>query len=194
MVKTAIPGTEWLRIKTTEGNIFYTHKGRKESVWGVPEEIKDAVDALIKKEEAEAQARAEEAARVVASTKERAVKRKAEANMPMEEVIVKKAKVGDEEDESNGGDGDESESDEEEEDSDEEEWQKEAAAQLAAEAEEEKKRQEEEKQRLEKEEETRKAAEAEALKNKPLVMPERVDLSLDEAKALFKVSQPKVSF
>jgi transcription elongation regulator 1 len=187
MVKTPIPGTEWLRVKTTEGNTFYTHKGRKESVWTVPEEIKDAVSAL-DEEERNAAAQAEEAAilaqqeveRVKAAAKESIGKRKAEA-IPVEEVIIsKKAKVEDEEDEE-----DEDEEDEEDE-SEEEDWQREAAAQLAAEAEEEKKRQEEEQIRAE-EAKAREAAEAEVQKTKPLNMPDRVDLSIDEAKALFKV-------
>lgn len=193
-MKTPIPGTEWLRIKTTQGNIFYSHKGRKESVWTVPEELKDALAALEQKEEeerqtrvkAEEEKRAEEAReleRVKAAVKESAGKRKAEA-VPVEEVVIsKKAKV----EEGDSEDSGEDEDDEDEDDSEEEEWQKEAAAQLAAEAEEEKKRQEEEKKRLEEEEKANAAAEAEAQKNKPLNMPSRVDLSIDEAKALFKV-------
>ncbi|KAG8908653.1 hypothetical protein FRB99_004941 [Tulasnella sp. 403] len=44
--KTPIPGTPWLRVKTNEGNIFYTHTEKKESVWEVPEEIAEAVAAL----------------------------------------------------------------------------------------------------------------------------------------------------
>ncbi|KAI0770832.1 hypothetical protein BC629DRAFT_1595770 [Irpex lacteus] len=193
LVKTPIPGTEWLRIKTTQGNIFYSHKGRKESVWTVPEELKDALAALEQKEEeerqtrvkAEEEKRAEEARElehVKAAVKESAGKRKAEA-VPVEEVVIsKKAKV----EEGDSEDSGEDEDDEDEDDSEEEEWQKEAAAQLAAEAEEEKKRQEEEKKRLEEEEKAIAAAEAEAQKNKPLNMPSRVDLSIDEAKALFK--------
>ena len=66
------------------------------------------------------------------------------------------------------------------------EWQREAAAQLAAEAEEEERRREEERQRQE--EEAKRLKEAEKQKGAPqLNMPERVDLSIDEAKALFKV-------
>ncbi|TDL21916.1 hypothetical protein BD410DRAFT_840299, partial [Rickenella mellea] len=54
--KTPIPGTDWLRVKTNEGNTFYTNKAKKESVWTVPEEIKDAVENL-EKEEAAAEAK-----------------------------------------------------------------------------------------------------------------------------------------
>ena len=66
-VKTPIPGTEWLRVTTTEGNIFYTHTVKKHSVWTVPEEIKDAVEALEKDEQEKAEqaakAKVEEEAR-----------------------------------------------------------------------------------------------------------------------------------
>jgi hypothetical protein len=192
LIKTPVPGTEWIRVTTTEGNIFYTHKAKKESVWTVPEEIKDLVDKL-EKEEAESKEREE---RAVLAKKEydasfveqqrlnemeriklevqEAVKRKAE-DAPVDEVVIsKKARVEDVEEE----DSDDESSEEEE------EWQREAAAQLAAEAEEEKKRVEEETKRAEEEaeEEARKIAEMPQLN-----MPARVDLSVEEAKALFKV-------
>lgn len=50
LVKTPIPDTPWLRVKTTEGNIFYTHREKKESVWQVPEEIKEQVEQLERNE------------------------------------------------------------------------------------------------------------------------------------------------
>ncbi|KAI0775935.1 hypothetical protein BD413DRAFT_256226 [Trametes elegans] len=194
LVKTPIPGTEWLRVITNEGNTFYTHTGRKQSVWTVPEEIKAAVEEL-EREEALAKARAaEEAAKraeaeraaavegVLREGKAAAGKRKAAEVVPVDEIVVsKKAKV-DEEDEDEDADGEDDEDDDE---SEEEEWQKEAAAQLAKEAEEERQRQEEEKRRAE--EEAQKLKEAEKQKGAPQInMPERVDLSIDEAKALFK--------
>ncbi|KAH9918202.1 uncharacterized protein BXZ73DRAFT_53056 [Epithele typhae] len=188
LVKTPVPGTPWLRVLTTEGNTFYTHTGEKRSVWGVPDEIADAVARL---EREEAERRAEAARNAQEEAAERALKaaregkRKAEEVVLVDEVVVtKKAKVGgEEEEEEEYGDEDEDEDDEESEE--EEEWQKEAAAQLAAEAEEEEKRRAEEKAR--EEEEARKLKEAEKQKgNAQLNMPNRVDLSLDEAKALFK--------
>jgi len=183
LLKTPIPGTEWLRVRTTEGNVFYSHKAKKESVWMVPDEIKEAVEKLekeeSKKQEKTANAPADGASKAelerameVQRIKEEVqamVKRKAEDSVPLDEVVIaKKAKVEEEEDE-----GDESD------ESEEEEWQREAAAQLAAEAEAEIIRQEAEAVRL-------KEAEAEA-KRAQLNMPERVDLSIEEAKALFKV-------
>ena len=49
-MKTPIPGTAWLRVTTTVGNVFYTNTERKESVWSIPEEIKDAVEKLEEEE------------------------------------------------------------------------------------------------------------------------------------------------
>ena len=189
--KTPIPGTEWLRVTTTEGNVFYTHKVEKRSVWTVPEEIADAVAALEEQEQAAERAvqakAAEEIAAAVAlakakSERDSAGKRKAEEAVPVDELVIsKKAKVEDENEDDENEDGE----DDEDEESEEEDWQREAAAQLAAEAEEQKKRQEEERKR-EEEEKAKQEAEME-LKRKQLNIPDRVDLSIDEAKALFKV-------
>ena len=98
-------------------------------------------------------------------------KRKAESTEPIDEVVAnKKAKLGDVASE------EDSESEDEEE---EEEWQREAANQLAAEAEEERKRAEERK----------KAEEEEAQRAQELAssQPPRIELSVEEGKALFKV-------
>jgi hypothetical protein len=187
MVKTRIPGTDWLRVKTTEGNVFYSHKIKKESIWTVPEEIQDAVKNLEREEERSSQPKrdaaieAEEEARTaereeverVKGEVQAMVKRKIEEVVPIEEVVVTKWARVEQDEEAN-----ESESEEEEED-----WQREAAAQLAAEAEEERKR-------LEEAERARKGAEEEArrLQAAQINMPERVDLSTEEAKALFKAS------
>ncbi|KAJ7781274.1 Hsp90 protein-domain-containing protein [Mycena metata] len=174
LIKTPIPGTDWLRVKSTEGNVFYSHKVKKESIWHVPEEIKAAVEAL-EKEEREKEAGAppdisREIDRIKNEVAE-AVKRKAEEPIPVDEVVItKKAKTDNEEDES--------------EESEEEEWEQEAAAQLAAEAEEEKQRVAEEEKRLKEEAE----AENQKLMAAQLNMPKRVDLSVEEAKALFKAS------
>ena len=188
-VKTPVSGTDWLRVTTNQGNIFYTHKIKKESLWTVPEEIQDAVKALEAKEQEDKlqqeKETLEESARKVQLEREQeiarvkaevegAVKRKAELDVPVDEVVVsKKARVGD----------DDEADDDDDDDSEEEEWQKEAAAQLAAEAEEEKKLREEEEKRAREEEEEAKSRESKLQLN----MPERVDLSVEEGKALFKV-------
>ncbi|KAI0824787.1 hypothetical protein BC628DRAFT_1377732 [Trametes gibbosa] len=195
VVKTPIPGTEWLRVITNEGNTFYTHTGRKQSVWTVPEELKEAVEQLEREEALQKAKAAEDAVRRAEEERAREVeriqsevrgmvkKRKVEEAVPVDEIVVsKKAKVDGEavEDEDMSG-----EDEDEDEESEEEEWQKEAAVQLAKEAEEEKVRQEEERKRHE--EEARQLKEAEKQKGVPQInMPSRVDLSIDEAKALFK--------
>ncbi|KIP08319.1 hypothetical protein PHLGIDRAFT_18947 [Phlebiopsis gigantea 11061_1 CR5-6] len=199
-VKTPIPGTDWIRVETTEGNIFYSHKVEKRSVWTVPEEIKEVVEQLERDEEEQQRQKAlrkEEEAREVEEVKQqaiermkaeakgkgKAVKRKVEEVVPVDEVVIlKKAKVDEEDGDSEDAEGEEDSDD----DSDMEDWQREAAAQLAAEAEEEKRKQEEAKKQEAEEEKERIKAEAEAQKKKALNMPQRVDLSLDEAKALFK--------
>ncbi|KAJ7068255.1 Hsp90 protein-domain-containing protein [Mycena amicta] len=156
LVKTQIPGTDWIRVKTTEGNVFYSHKVKKESLWTVPDEIRAEVAAL---EELERQPDvALEIDRVKNEVAE-AVKRKAEDTFP---TTTKKLKT-------------DAGSDEESDEAEEEDWEKEAAAQLAAEAEQEKRRLEGEQKRLE---------EAEAEKQR--LQAQRVDLSVEEAKALFK--------
>lgn len=174
-------------MKTTEGNVFYSHQVKKQSIWTVPEEIKDAVESLEdreKKEQAQGNAivnekkekRAEderflEIERIKLEVQEM-VKRKAENVEPMDEVVVtKKAHIEKEGDK--GDDSDESE-----------EWQREAAAQLATEAEVEKNRAKQEAQRA------KEAEDKQAEEILQIHIPERVDLSLDEAKALFKVSYP----
>jgi hypothetical protein len=188
-IKTPIPGTDWLRVTTNQGNVFYTNKAKKESVWTVPDEIKDAVELLNKTEEDEkVQAEKEsqeKAQRDAAAEQEReierikmevqeVVKRKAEDVSPSDESIIsKKPRMRDHvEDEPEEGEGTE--------DDQEEDWQREAAAQLAKEAEEEKKRQQEEAEAVE--------AAQKAKEGAPKIpIPDHVDLSIEEGKALFKV-------
>lgn len=194
--KTPIPGTAWLRVVTTAGNVFFTNKEKKESVWTVPEEIKEAVAKL---EDEEKEKEEEEKRRTAEEEDKKRIAREAEVErvkrdlkegkqpkrktmddvQPVDEleVSIKKARVDEEEDE-----GSEEDSDDEM-----EEWQREAAAQLAAEAEEEERirREEEERRKAEEEEELRRKEKEKGMPS--LNMPARVELSLDEAKALFKV-------
>ena len=187
LFKTAIPGTEWLRVRTTEGNVFYSHKVRKESTWTIPEEIKEQVERLdeerrqreeqamieLKSKERREQSEEMEIERIKHEVQE-LVKRKA---APVEEVIVmKKPRIGD----------DVSEDESDEDASDEEvERQGEATEEPAADAQEQK--------RLE---EVKGDGEKINVTNEgplPLPMPDRVNLSIEEAKALFKVSAPCVA-
>ncbi|BGP07531.1 hypothetical protein JCM10049v2_003369 [Rhodotorula toruloides] len=56
--KKPIEGTPWIRVTTNKGNVFYNNKETKESLWTVPDEIKEQVEAL-EKEEQEAKEREE---------------------------------------------------------------------------------------------------------------------------------------
>jgi len=179
LVKTPIPGTDWLRVKTTEGNTFYSHKTRKESVWVVPEEIESDLKAfeqqererevMLTRNEPDGENDLENSQDETTKHEGRkSVKRKVDHSVPLDEVeIMKKAKFGEEEES-------------EESDASEEDWQREAAAQLAEEA-------AEERQRVEEEQRRAKEAEAEAKRTIAVDIPQKVNLSLDEAKALFKV-------
>jgi hypothetical protein len=194
VLKKRVPGTDWLCVTTNLGNTFYFNKPNKASVWVIPDEIVEAVAEMELKEAEEEQkaqqemlARATQAEEVKQMEVDRIkkemkglVKRKADEGTPLDELVVsKRTKVhSDEED------------DEDSEEGEEEEWQREAAVQLAAEAEEERKRQEEEKKRQQKEMEV----EAQRVQAAGLVnMPTRVDLSIDEATALFKVGWEEIA-
>ncbi|BGP47585.1 hypothetical protein JCM10450v2_003448 [Rhodotorula kratochvilovae] len=48
--KLPIEGSDWIRVTTNRGNVFYSHTLTRESVWTVPDEIKDQVEALEKGE------------------------------------------------------------------------------------------------------------------------------------------------
>jgi flagellar biosynthesis GTPase FlhF len=183
-LKTPIPGTDWLRVKTTEGNVFYSNKATKQSSWTVPPEIVAEVNALEQQEQAPPPAPDVSKAKAkAAKDKEGKRKRDEEQIVPLDELVLKKAKIEEDEEEDSEGDSN---------DEEEEEWQREAAEQLAREAEEERIRQEEEAKRKE-EEERRAKEEEEKAKNMPkLNMPEKVELSVEEGKALFKVRSPVI--
>lgn len=144
-------------------------------MWTVPEEIKDAVEKLDRGEHERREQVDREAVMEIERVKgeiQGASKRKQDVNVSHEEVTVtKKARIEEEDQEDEGEESDESE---------EEDWQREAAAQLAAEAEAERVRLKEEAAREKRE------AEAEA-RRAQINMPDRVELSLEEGKALFKV-------
>ena len=166
LFKTPIPGTDWLRVMTTDGNIFYSHKVKKESVWGIPEELKTALEAL-QGQERQHEEHFVPPPPIVKSPQ--VGKRKAIDAQPFEELALnKKARVEE---------GSSEEEEEEEEEEEDEEWQREAVKQLAAEAEEERIRS------LEREKEA--AIEAQHIREQAI--PQRMDLSIEEGKALFKV-------
>lgn len=160
-----------MRVLTTEGNTFYSHKLNKQSVWIIPEEIKSAVDELQTEERRRQETKLEKSTQDANSANS---KRKAQTSLDGDEAAVnKRVKLEDDDDDDDDGDDDEES---------EEDWQRQAAAQLAAEAEEERKRVEAEAEK-EKEAETQRARAA-----AEIIMPQKVDLSVEEGKALFKVS------
>jgi len=163
LFKTPIPGTDWLRVVTTDGNIFYSHKVKKESVWDIPEELKTALEAL-QGQERQHEEHFVSTPPIVKSPQ--VGKRKADAQHFEELALNKKARV------------EEGSSEEEEDEEEDEDWQREAVKQLAAEAEEERIR------TLEREKE----AVIEAQHIREQAIPQRMDLSIEEGKALFKVS------
>jgi hypothetical protein len=170
LVKTPIPGTEWLRVVTTEGNTFYSHKLRKESVWVIPEEIRSAVEGLQSEERRQQDTSNSQLEKPTPDAISVNPKRKAESSLVGDEAAVnKRAKIEDDD------------ADNDEESSEDEDWQQQAAQQLAAEAEAERKRVKAEMEKEKEMEVQRIQAAAE------IIMPLKVDLSIEEGKALFKV-------
>src|SRR5258706_10757831 len=89
--KVPIPGTEWLKVTTNMGNIFWTHTGRKESVWTVPDEIKDIVEQMRRGEQEKFQQQKE--AEMAAAAESRNPKRKPEEREHESRGKVKKPKT-----------------------------------------------------------------------------------------------------
>jgi transcription elongation regulator 1 len=200
--KVPIPGTSWTRVTTTEGNVFYFEKESKRSEWTVPEEIREAVEALeaeereqkAKEEEEEEEKRKAERLEklreqerirleVEEERKRKAEKRKAErdaeggAGMGDGERKAKMAKTD--------GEGEEEEEEDDglygpEDEQDEAEWMKAVAAEFAA-------ADQAEQEENEKTKEATERDEAEAAK-KVFAVPEKVNVSLEEGRALFKAS------
>lgn len=209
LVKTPVPGTGWLRVKTTEGNIFWTHKERKESVWEVPEEIRELAAVMEREEEEKAAREAEERARRDAEEREREKeeverREKEEVQRVMEEVkdavaAGKRKAAAPIEDDRLGANKKARIADEVEEDQD-EAWQRQIADDMAAETETQEEAQPENQEKTA--EDTVAPAEGDSSPDssphngtaKPsFSVPDRVDLSLDESKALFKVRESSTS-
>lgn len=180
--KVPVPGTEWTRVTTNEGNVFYFHKESKRSEWTVPEEIAEAVAALEETERAEkeekakeerlerlreqerARAEVEEERKRKAKEKEERKRKAADAG---EAPKPKQQKTDEEQFEPAGQD-------------DEEAWMKAVAAEFAT-------ADKAAADQAAKEEEEGKKREEEAAK-KVFAAPEKVKVSEAEGRALFKVS------
>lgn len=87
--KVMIPGTSWQKITTSEGNVFYFEKATKRSEWSVPAEIKDVAEEWERTEKIRRDAEAAEAAAKDKAAREQAalekLKRQERARLEVEE-------------------------------------------------------------------------------------------------------------
>ena len=202
--RVAVPGTTWQRVTTTEGNIFYFEKESKRSEWTVPDEIKDQIAELDRQEaeekeaEAQAQRQKEEDERIerlkeqervrVEVEEERKRKREAVDAKKQAAHAAKRQKTEDENGEDDPEDVDQAEEDGEgaevfgpEDEEDEEAWMKAVAAEFAQADAKVKAEQEEDQEQV-------KLTEEEAARQ-VFAVPEKVHVSLEEGKALFRVGR-----
>lgn len=84
--KKHVPGTDWVKVTTNKGNVFYTNKETKASLWTVPDEIKAEVEAMEK--EANEAAAATAAAATATGANASGKKRKADEVDMTESAIV----------------------------------------------------------------------------------------------------------
>jgi hypothetical protein len=59
-LKEPIEGTDWIKVTTTEDNVFYSHRETKEARWDMPEEVKAKLAAAEEAKEEEAEESGEE--------------------------------------------------------------------------------------------------------------------------------------
>ncbi|CAD6581997.1 MAG: hypothetical protein CYPHOPRED_001762 [Cyphobasidiales sp. Tagirdzhanova-0007] len=94
--KLPIEGTPWLRVTTNQGNVFFTNTTSKESVWTVPDAIKDQVEDLLRlrdkgqNEEAGGQAESSNAAAAAAQL----LKEKEEEMQKLREELEREREAG----------------------------------------------------------------------------------------------------
>lgn len=212
--KVPVPGTTWTRITTTEGNVFYFEKESKRSEWSVPEEIREEVGELEaeekrvkdekiameeekRKEERLERMREQERVRMeVEEERKRGAEKRKKVSEGTEGKVVKKVKreegeevkLGDDDQQAetvNGSGvkveaGDDEEKYGPQDEEDEADWMKAVAAEFAAEEKNQAQQEQEDKENTAK-------AEEEAAK-KVFAVPNKVQVTLEEGRALFKVS------
>ncbi|KAF8595141.1 hypothetical protein BDV93DRAFT_611572, partial [Ceratobasidium sp. AG-I] len=181
--KTPIAGTEWIRVVTTLDNVFFTHTGRKESVWVCPEEIAEAVAELEREEEKlKAEEREREAReKVEKEQREREERERAEVERVKKEVEAAGAKRKAEE--PGEGASKKPRVDDDDEFEEDEEWQREMAEEMAN---------EEKRQAAAREKEST-SKEGEVSIPPVFAVPDQVKLNPEEAKALFTTLLNEVS-
>ncbi|KAG9125486.1 hypothetical protein FRC07_007417 [Ceratobasidium sp. 392] len=176
LTKTPILGTEWIRVVTTLGNVFFTHTERKESVWTCPEEIAEAVAELEREEERlklEVKER-EVRQKTEQEAKEREERERAEVERIKKELEAAGAKRKAEEENEKAS----KKPRVEDEDGDEEAWQREVAEEMAS---------------GEKKTTPTKVKETEVSVPPVFAVPEQVKLNSEEAHALFTTLLNEVS-
>ncbi|KAG8792255.1 hypothetical protein FRC12_006638 [Ceratobasidium sp. 428] len=176
LTKTRIPGTEWIRVVTTLGNVFFTHTERKESVWTCPEEIAEAVAELEREEEKSKLEEKEREAKEKAEqeAKEREERERAEVERVRKEAEAAGAKRKAEE----AGEKASKKPRVEDDDDDEEAWQREVAEEMANE---------------QKKPAPAKVKEPEVAIPPVFAVPDQVKLNSEEAQALFMTLLNEVS-
>lgn len=171
--KTPITGTDWIKVETNKGNVFWTNAVTKESVWSLPGEIKDLVkeDGGKKRERDEQgeEVKEEEGEEGVSAVKEEpevvvAVEVEPPKKKKQKQVVMRELADLNED----------------------EEWQRSVAAQMAAEVEAEAVPDEEKPTVPEPRVEP--AAEAPVVQSYANSRPRPLDVSPEEGVALFKVS------
>ncbi|KAB5591583.1 Transcription elongation regulator 1 [Ceratobasidium theobromae] len=171
--KTAIPNTQWVRVLTNMGNVFYTHTERKESVWTCPEEIAAVVAELEREEEV---AKVAEQEREMREKAEKEQKEKEELERAEVERVKKEVEAAGAKRKAESSGAGVSKKPRVEDDQDEEEWQREVAEEMAHEAQ---------------GEEEQAPSGGKTTKEQGMVVPaafkvpDRVKLNPEEAKALF---------
>lgn len=209
LFKSPVPGTPWIKVKTTEGNVFWTHKERKESFWEVPDEIREQAETMEREEKEKDAKLVDENQKQMLEARERDAeemkrKEREEVERVMEEVKDAVAAGKRKADEPADGDkkkGHKKSRVEEAEEPD-EQWQREIADEMVQEVEadagdtEAHEVNETEHSVVSDGKESRRDSNAptDAAKQEFFKVPDRVDLSIDEAKALFKVQLCHISY
>jgi transcription elongation regulator 1 len=182
--KVPVPGTTWTRVTTSEGNVFYFEKESKRSEWTIPEEIKDAVAELEKAEQEEKDRVEREKREKEEEERIERIKERERIRLQVEEEREKKRKAreenGEDERETKVAKKDKEADYEPEGEDDEEAWAKAVAAEFAEQDAATKAKEEEDKAKAEREEQ-------EAAK-KVFAAPGKVNVTVAEGRALFKVS------
>ena len=175
-----IPGTSWTRVTTSDGNVFYFEKESKRSEWTIPDEIKEAVAAMDQAEKEEKEREEREKREKEEKERIERIKERERIRLQVEEERERKRKAGDGDEDAREPKKVKEDEYEPEGEEDQEAWAKAVAAEFADQDAATKLKEDEDKAKAEREEE-------EAAK-KVFSAPGKVNVSVAEGRALFKVS------